>query len=184
MKQILTVILLTLIAVPCISSAGEVQQTAMDKLIEGYQVNKRAVEPEDKDAELIRLRSQMIDLRVERDRLEDEVGFLKNRAANIEAMGEHPECLDVKCVPVTEVEQDKIITYVIYTLGQYRLAELMETSLPLEEVDAHNMARKIMEGARNNLNVLGFDTSDMGEYPTLDELMEQWTVSQGSRTAQ
>ena len=132
MKQILITTLMTLILLPCVSSAqeNEAQQTsAIDKLIKGYEVNqRRSVEPEDKDSEIRRLRSQLIDVRVERDQLADEVIFLKQRIANMEEEDAHPGCQNVECIPITEVEEDKIITHVIYTISQYRLAEYLTFS--------------------------------------------------------
>lgn len=189
MKQILTT-LIALTLIPCASLAQdeqeEVQQTsAIDQLIKGYEVNqRRAVEPQDKDSEIRRLKSQLIDLRVERDRLADEVVFLKGKIENMIAQEEaHPECIEVECIPISDVEQDKIITHVVYTISQYRLAELLTLTVPEEYVEVHNTAQKIMRGAINDLDVLGFDTSDMSQYPTLEEVIEQWNISQGSKAA-
>jgi len=187
MKQILTT-LIALILIPCASFAQEdAQQTsAIDKLIKGYEVNqRRAAEPEDKDSEIRRLKSQLIDLSVERDRLADEVLFLKAKIDNMIAQEDaHIGCAEVECVPITEVEQDKIFTHVVYTISQYRLAELLTQKVPKEYVEVHNTAQKIMRGARNDLEVLGFDTRNMDEYPTLEEVIEQWNISQGSKAAQ
>jgi len=194
MKQILTTILLTLALIPCATLAQgldpeeeeQVQQTsAMDKLIKGYEVNqRRAVEPEDQASEVRRLKSLLIDVRVERDRLAEEVLFLKATVDNmVEQEGTQSGCIQVECIPVTEVEQDKIITHVIYTISQYRLAELLTQTVPEEYVEVHNTAQRIMTGAKNDLDVLGFDTSNMSDYPSLDEVIEQWNISQGSRAA-
>lgn len=187
MNKLLTILLLTLV-VPCISFASEVQQTAMDKLIEGYQVKQRIVEPRDQKAEIIRLKSQLIDVRVERDQLSEQVIFLEAKIKDMSLNNNHSElhakCLDVECIPITDVENDKIITHIIYSLSQYRLAELIAQTVPTEDVEAHKKAQRIMTGAKNDLDVLGFDTIDMKGYPSLDELMEQWIVSQGSRVAQ
>jgi len=182
MKQILT-ILLTLILIPSITLAGdEMEQTAMDKLIEGYQVNKRAVVPENQEVEIVRLQSQLIDVRVERDRLVEEVLFLKSKLDNIVLSDEEAAgCANIECIPLEQVEQDKIYTHVIYTISQYRLAELITKSVS-EDSEAHNTARKIMRGAINDLGVLGFDTTNMNQYPTLEETLEQWNISQGSRS--
>ena len=185
MKQILT-ILLTLVLIPSAVLAGEqTEQTAMDKLIQGYQVNKRAVEPEDRATEIVRLQSQLIDVRVERDRLAEEVLFLKSKIDNMLVTEDvSTECNSTECIPIEQVEQDKIYTHVVYTISQYRLAEMITETASEENVEVHNTARKIMRGAINDLEVLGFDTSNMDEYPSLDEMMEQWNISQGSRAAQ
>lgn len=186
MNKILTTLIIILAFIPCISFASEMQQTAMDKLIEDYQVKQRGIEPENTGAEITRLRSQLIDVRVERDQLSKQVIFLKTKIENIETSEAHanPICHEVECIPITDVENDKIITHVIYSLSQYRLAELISQMVPLEDVEAHKKAQRIMIGAKNDLDMLGFDTVDMKEYPSLDELIEQWVISQGSRIAQ
>lgn len=187
MNRILT-LLIALILVPAVTLAGASEQTAMDKLLKDYEINQRTIEPQDQASEIRRLKSRLIDVRVERDRLTEQVAFLQAQIDNMLESEEHAElhanCLDVECIPITEVEEEKILTHIIYTLSQFRLAELIISIVPEENVEAHNKAQKIMEGAKNDLDVLGFDTSDMDDYPTLDELMEQWTVSQGSRAAQ
>lgn len=186
MKQILTILILTLALIPSATLAGEqVEQTAMDKLIEGYQVNKRMVEPENQATEIIRLQSQLIDTRVERDQLTEEVLFLRAKIDEMVLTEDvQTGCAQVECIPVEQVEQDKIYTHVVYTISQYRLAEVITQVASEENVEVHNTARKIMRGAINDLEVLGFDTSNMDEYPSLDEMMEQWNISQGSRAAQ
>lgn len=184
MNKILT-LLIALALVPAVTLVSASEQTAMERLIEEYEIKQRTIEPENKEAEITRLKSQLIDVRVERDQLVEQVAFLQAKIDNILGGEEHAElhaeCLEVECIPITEVEQEKIITHVIYTLSQYRLAELITEILPEEYVEAHNQAQRIMVGARNDLDVLGFDTSDMSEYPTLDELMEQWAVSRAAQ---
>lgn len=184
MKQILT-ILLALVLIPSATLAGDqAEQTAMDKLIEGYQVNKRMVEPENQATEIIRLQSQLIDTRVERDQLAEEVIFLRTKIDNMVLTEDvHAGCENTECIPIEQVEQDKIYTHVIYTISQYRLAEMITQTVSEEDVEAHNTARKIMRGAINDLEVLGFDTTNMNDYPSLEEMMEQWNISKGSRAA-
>lgn len=183
MNKLLT-ILIALALVPAVTLVSASEQTAMERLIEEYEIKQRTVEPQDKESEIRRLKSQLIDLRVERDQLAEQVLYLKETIENIQLAEEaHPECLEVECIPITDVENDKIMTNVIYTLGQYRLAELLDRLVPEENVEIHNKAQQIMAGAKKDLDVLGFDTSDMNDYPTLDELMEQWTVSLESRAA-
>lgn len=186
MNKILILLMSVALLVPCISSAGEdMQQTELDKLIENYQLKQRP-EPKDKESEIRRLKSQLIDLRVERDQLVEQVLYLQDTLDSMmiddEHLELHSECLNVECIPVTDVENDKILTHIIYTLSQYRLAELIVELVPNANVEAHNKAQRIMAGAKRDLNFLGFDTSDMDDYPTLDELLEQWTISNGSRT--
>ncbi len=187
MNKILT-LLIALAIVPAVTLASETEQTAMDKLLKDYEINQRTIEPQDQASEIRRLKSQLIDVRVERDQLADQVSFLQAKIDSLfenEAHTElHDQCSDFECVPITEVENEKILTHVIYTLSQFRLAELIVAIVPEENVEAYEKAQRIMVGAKNDLDVLGFDTSDMNDYPTLDELMKQWTVSQGSRAAQ
>ena len=184
MNKLLT-LLIALILVPAGALVSASEQTAMDKLLEDYEISQRSIEPQDQESEIRRLKSQLIDVRVERDQLSDQVFFLQAKIDSLIANEEHSElhdqCLDVECIPITEVEQQKIITHVIYTLSQFRLAELIISTVPEENVEVHEKAQRIMAGAKNDLDVLGFDTTDMNAYPTLDDLLEQWTVSQAAQ---
>jgi hypothetical protein len=92
-------------------------------------------------------------------------------------------CQATECVPLEDVMNEKLITYVITSLGMYRLAELLDQAAPVENVEAHTKAQKIMNGVKSDLDVLGFDTSDMSSVPELDELLEQLEITNGSRLA-
>ena len=178
-------ILIALLMVPCAAFAEDepAQQTNLDKLLDQYEVQQRApAMNEDPKAELRRLRNQLIDLRVERDALQEENNYLKDRLANVQELEEaHPECFERECVALDEVENERIISYVIYSLGLYRMAEHVAEAVPQENVEAHRQVQKIMAGVKSDLDVLGFDTTDMTGYPTLDELLEQFQTASGSR---
>jgi hypothetical protein len=179
-------ILASLLLIPC-ATFGQAQQTDLDQLIEGYDVKRRvASQPQDLESENRKLKSQIIDLRVEKDALNEKVAYLEAVIANHEASetGVPAECHDVTCVPLADVQQEKVITYVIYSLGLYRLAELLDQAAPRENVEAHRKAQKIMVGVKSDLEVLGFDTSDMSGLPELDELLEELEIAQGPRLTQ
>lgn len=182
-------ILIALIMVPCAAFAEDqaAQQTNLDKLLDQYEVQQKAsttsVDPE---AEVRRLRNQLIDLRVERDALQDENTYLKAQLENEQSVGHDDvaDCLGVgECVYVDDVENERIISYVIYSLSIYRMAEQVASSVPQENVEAHEQAQTIMAGVKSDLDVLGFDTTKMEDYPTLDELLEQFKIASGSRSA-
>lgn len=182
------IILASLLLIPR-ASFGQTQQTTnLDKLLEGYEVKQRAsaAQPQDIESENRRLKNQIIDLRVEKDALSERVTYLQSIIDNHEASedGVQKECHNVRCVPLDDVQQERVITYVIYSLGLYRLAELLDKVTPQENVEVHNKAQKIMVGVKTDLDVLGFDTSDMSGVPELDELLEQLEIAQGSSAAQ
>ena len=182
-------ILITLILIPCLSFASEGQQTsALDQLIDQYESKQRvasAAAPLDLISENRKLKNQIIDLRVEQDTLNGMINYLKTIITNHEESEEglQAECHNVECVPLENVMTEKLITYVIYSLGLYRLAELLDQAAPEENIEAHTKAQKIMNGVIKDLDVLGFDTSDMNDTPELDELLEQLEIAQGSRMA-
>ena len=178
-------ILIALIMVPCAAFSEDepAQQTNLDKLLDQYEVQQKSATSrsnEDPQAELRRLRNQLIDLRVERDALQEENNYLENKLTNMQQ--ETPsECFERECVALDEVENERIISYVIYSLGLYRMAEQVADDVPQENVEAHRQAQKIMAGVKSDLDVLGFDTTDMTGYPTLDELLQQFQTASGSR---
>ena len=183
-------ILIALIMVPCAAFAEDqaAQQTDLTELLAQYEVQQKvSVGNADPEAEVRKLRNQLIDLRVERDALQDENVYLKNR---LEAEKlEHSEvaqssCLEeLECVLTDDVENERIISYVIYSLSIYRMAEQVVSTVPQENVDAHNQAQNIMAGVKSDLDVLGYDTTNMEDYPTLDELLVQFKIASGSRLA-
>lgn len=181
------IIFTALILIPCTSFAQEAQQTSLDQLLNKYETKQRVAnaesQPEDLASENRRLRSQIIDLRVEKDSLNEQVAYLQSTIDNMQASEDqdaHPGCENVKCVPLDEVRNEKIITYVIYSLGMYRLAELLDIVAPEENFEAHAKAQKIMKGVVADLDALGFDTSNMSDVPELDELLEELEIAQGS----
>lgn len=181
------IILIALIMVPCAAFAEDqaAQQTNLAELLDQYEgqqkVSTANVDPK---AEVRKLRNQLIDLRVERDALQDENAYLKNKVENIEQSEIQANCLDAaECVLMDDVENERIISYVIYSLSLYRMAEQVDIAVPQENVEAHEQAQKIMAGVKSDLDVLGFDTTKMEDYPTLDELLEQFKIASGSRLA-
>ncbi len=182
------IILTALILIPFTALAEDgVKQTALDKLIDQYELKQQvanASAPKDLESENRKLRNEIIDLRVEKDGLGEQVSYLQATIDNmVSSEDAHPGCENTECVPIEDVMNEKLITYVITSLGMYRLAELLDQAAPVENVEAHTKAQKIMNGVKSDLEVLGFDTSNMSEVPELDELLEQLEITQGSRLA-
>jgi hypothetical protein len=110
-------ILITLILIPCSLLAQEEQQTALDQLLDKYETKRNvataASQPQDLESENRKLRSQIIDLRVEKDGLTEQVAYLQATIDNMRASEDaHPGCENVECVPLDQVMNEKIITYV------------------------------------------------------------------------
>ena len=182
-------ILIALLMVPCFAFGEDQtkQQTPnLDRILDRYEVQRSAgVETQDPQAEIRTLRSQLIDLRVEHDALEKENAYLKNKLQNVRTLEEeHPECIDTRCVPIDGVQKQRIVTYVIYSLGLYRMAEVVVENTPIENVEAHKQAQNIMAGVKSDLEVLGFDTVNMNDYPSLDELLAELAVAKQESLAQ
>ena len=60
----------------------------------------------------------------------------------------------------------------------------MDSVIPEEDVEAHRKAQKIMEGAKFDLELLGFDTTTPEDFPTLEQLLERFDIeheAHGSR---
>jgi hypothetical protein len=156
----------------------------LESLQNRYEQQQRAVTTAQADpaSEVRRLRSQIIDLRVERDSLAEENTYLKNRLENVEAFEEaHPECIQMECIPLEDVENERIISYVIYSLSLYRMAEVVAQYTPENNVEAHEKAQRVMAGVKSDLDTLGFDTTDMQDYPQLDELLEEMQIANRRR---
>ena len=158
------------------------EQVTLDSLLNRYeqqQQQQRAATAATTDpaSEVRRLRSQIIDLRVERDALAEENAYLKNQLENFQSYEEaHPECIQAECVPLAEVENERILSYVIYSLSLYRMAEVVANT-PGSSTEAHKKAQRVMAGVKSDLDTLGFDTTNMTEYPSLEELLEEMQIA-------
>lgn len=182
------IILTALILIPFASLAEEqTKQTALDRLLNQYELKQQvanAAAPQDLESENRRLKNQIIDLRVQKDGLREQVDYLQSTINNMDSSEDDPaSCRNVECIPLEEVMNEKIITYIISSLGLYRLAELLDQVAPEENIEAHAKAQEIMNGVKSDLKVLGFDTSDMTKVPELDELLQELEIAHGSRLA-
>ena len=99
----------------------------------------------------------------------------------MEAFEQHSNCIQVECVPLAEVENDRILSYVIYSLSLYRMAEVVAANTPESNTEAHKKAQRVMAGVKSDLDTLGFDTTDMQDYPQLDELLEEMQIANRRR---
>ena len=86
-------------------------------------------------------------------------------------------CPPAECVSLAEVEEQQLLQHIIYSLSLYRLGEFMHSVIPAEDVEAHTYAQKLMDGAKEDLELLGFDTSNPDEFPTLEELLEGFEIA-------
>lgn len=188
MTKTLTTLLVILLLPVGVFAQEQVQQeqtqepVTLESLQNRYEQQRTATTAQsDPASEVRRLRSQIIDLRVERDTLVEENTYLKNRLENTEAFEAHPEYIQMECVPLEDVENERIISYVIYSLSLYRMAEVVVEYTPEDNIEAHNKARRVMAGVKSDLDTLGFDTTDMQDYPQLDELLEEMQIANRRR---
>ena len=152
------------------------EPSSLDRLLDQYGEQRTAsMTRQDPQAEIRRLRNQIIDLRVDRDELAEENNYLKDRLASVEST--QPACTQ-ECVSLDTLENQRLVSYVIYSLSLYRMAEVVVKYTPEENVEAHNKAQRVMAGVKSDLDVLGYDTTNMTEYPSLEELMKEFQVVQ------
>jgi len=179
MKAIVTGFMLMCLALP-IYAEDEPQQKSLDVLLNDIQLkrvarsNEQNISPEE---QISRLRSQLIDNKVERDLLAEENEFLRQRVDDMQSERvDSLQCPPGECVSIEEAEEAQLIQHVVYTLSLFRLAELMDSVIPEGNVEAHKKAQRIMEGAKSDLEMLGFDTTDTSDFPTLEELLERFDI--------
>ena len=181
MNRTLLIIAALLVSLPAFSQdPAEQQQSSLDQLLNQYDEQRTAsTTRQDPQAEIRKLRNQVIDLRVERDELSEENTYLKKKIESFESS--QPACTQ-ECVSLDKIENQRIVSYVIYSLSLYRMAEVVIQNTPADNVEAHKKAQRVMAGVKSDLDVLGYDTTDMTDYPTLEELMKEFQVVQNRMT--
>jgi hypothetical protein len=163
-----TIVALMVLLVPTVTSA----ETSLDKLVKKYEQPTQQIQ-RDPQSQIRTLKSEVIDLKVERDSLQGQVRFLEQQLERRNATGPTASCGQGPCIPVDQVEREKILTHIVYSLSLYRLAETIDKLTPANDVEAHRRAQKIMANAIEDLRLLGFDTKDPSKFPNVDELVEQ-----------
>ena len=180
MKVILTGLMLMCLSLP-INAGEEPQQSSLDNLLSNIQQKRTERAPGSvipADEQIRRLKSELIDIRVERDLLKEENVYLRNRIDDIEDQRHSAKVSTPgECISIEDAEEQRLMQHVVYSLGLYRLAEFMDSAIPEENVEAHARAQKIMDGAKADLELLGFDTSNPEDFPTLEELLEQFEIA-------
>lgn len=187
MEHIITKTLSAFVATLLLSASVVAQeqpqeQVTLGSLLDRYTEQQRVANvAEDPQSEIRKLRSQIIDLRVERDALAEENEYLKNILNGIEETDEkHPQCVETECVSVDTVENERILSYVVYSLSLYRMAEVVVQNTPVD-VEAHKKAQLVMAGVKSDLDTLGFDTTNMTDYPSLEELLGEMQIANKMR---
>lgn len=149
------------------------ETTKIDELMVEYQQRGVVKTETDPQAEIRRLKNEIIDLRVERDALQGQVRFLEQESSAKVIKADSVNCVKKNCVSLEDVQKERIVTHIVYSLSLYRLAEALDKSASKMDVEAHKKAQRVMERAIKDLELLGFDTKDPSNFPTVDELMRQ-----------
>lgn len=149
------------------------EPTKIDELMVEYQQRGVVKTETDPQAEIRRLKNEIIDLRVERDALQGQVRFLEQESNAKVVKADSVNCVKKNCVSLEDVQKERIVTHIVYSLSLYRLAEALDKSASKMDVEAHKKAQRVMERAIKDLELLGFDTKDPSNFPTVDELMRQ-----------
>ena len=157
------------------------QQKSLETLLSDIQERRTTrsaeqnVSPEE---QVRRLQNQLIDIRVERDLLAEENNFLRRQVDDMQnERSAVTNCPPGECITLAEAEEQQLLQHVIYSLSMYRLGEFMHSVIPAEDVEAHTRAQRLMDGAKEDLELLGFDTSNPDDFPTLEELLEGFEIA-------
>jgi hypothetical protein len=170
MKKTIVALMLLM---PTVTSA----ETRLDQLVKKYEQPTRPTQ-QDPQSQIRTLKSEVIDLKVERDSLQDQVKYLEGQLERRNATSSN--CGQGTCVPIDQVEREKILTHIVYSLSLYRLAEMVDKLTPANDVEAHKKAQRIMQNAIEDLKLLGFDTKDPSKFPEVEVLVEQLSKNHGA----
>lgn len=192
MKAVITGLMLMCLAMPIsaqdAAQADQPQQKSLNSLLSDIQqkrTEQTAVQTTTPEEQVRYLRNQLIDAKVERDLLEQQNEYLRRQlefSRNERAAAR--ECPPGECMTLAEVEEQLLTQHVAHSLSLYRLAEYMHSLIPEEDVEAQARLHKIMDNAKADLELMGFDTSKPENFPTLEELMEHFEIShQAHRSA-
>jgi len=156
------------------------QESSLDRLIEVYAQRKATairvseseiLQPVEQGTDtMTELRSEIIDLRVERDRLEsknrqllEKLNSLKNTNSN--------ECINNECVPIEQYEFEKVKLVVAHWVQMHNFTEnLMQ--LYKEDSEAHTVVVQYHNKAVKQLRILGFNPG-VNQTVDLDELITE-----------
>jgi hypothetical protein len=155
------------------------QKTSIDSLIalyaekRGTQITPFTAGGEEKllDDDNLRLRSEVIDLRVERDRLASRVRMLESERKEILVVGAKSKCEPTPCISEQEVKADKIMIQAASAIRAHNIGINLRRNSDCPE--AHKYAEAMINGAIEDLKLLGFDTTNVNEELELDTLMSQ-----------
>lgn len=150
---------------PTISTTAVSEGSSLDVLLEDLKQRReaRTVTVEQpvtaRDPKVTRLQNELIDLRVERDRLEMHVMQLEARLQRVTVVGTSSRCRNEDCVPIQKFEDERIRLQSTHAVSLYIYGkELYELTT---DVEIRKKATKMMTIAINDLELLGFDTTDL-----------------------
>lgn len=160
------------------------QKTSIDSLMEMYAQKQetrsvKGIEDTPMD-DNVKLRSEVIDLRVERDRLESRVRNLEHELKEVVVVGAKSNCESASCVSAQDVEAEKILIQAASAVRSHNIGINIRRNSQCKE--AHKYADEMINGAIEDLKLLGFDTTNVDENLELDALMNQ--LEQKNKEAQ
>lgn len=185
MKAVITGLMLMCLAMPIsaqdAAQVDQPQQKSLNSLLSDIQqkrVEQTAVKTTTPEEQVRYLRNQLIDARVERDLLEEQNAYLRRQLESSRSeTAARRGCPPGECLTLAEAEEQLLTQHIAHSLSLYRLAEYMHSLIPDEDVEAQKRLHKIMDNAKADLEMMGFDTSDPANFPTLEELMEHFEIS-------
>lgn len=113
----------------------------------------------DRDGHILRLQSEIIDLRVERDRLATQVTKLATRLQEVTVVGASTKCRIEDCVPVQVVEEEKVLIQISNANKLFQYGKNLHEIASCDQT--REAAQTMMQVAIDDLELLGFDTTDL-----------------------
>jgi hypothetical protein len=162
-----------------------VQKTALDSLIEMYaqrKIDSAKVEEAPVDIleseDVIKLRSELIDIRVERDRLMSRNKQLQEQIQQIKT-NTGSKCSIENCVPQEEVELEKIRMEIVHWVHMHNMMNYIKNNCE-NDVYICNQAQEWAEGAARHLRVMGINVLE-GEEIDLDRALTELEAVKSGR---
>lgn len=162
-----------------------VQKTALDSLIEMYA--QRKVDNDKVDAspvdileteDVIKLRSELIDLRVERDRLASRNKQLHDHIEKLKETG-ISVCGISTCVLQEEVELEKIRMEIVHWVHMHNMMNHIHRNCS-DNVEVCDQSKEWAEGAARHLRVLGISVLE-GEEIDLDRALTELEAAKSDK---
>lgn len=125
----------------------------------------------DADEYILRLQSEIIDLRVQRDQLEMKLTEAESDLETVVVVGASSKCNAIDCVPKHDVEMEKLVIQSTHSLHIYLYGRRIYTMA--DSIEVIQLSEEMMQAAIENLELLGFDTRDLKMTGDVSKILSQ-----------